>query len=89
MFLIRRRSDGKWWRNLGYHNSYGKDHWADKPDGIRPFKTVGGCKTAMSCFCYDKIEVSGAAYPFNFKYVKNKAKFDQQFEIIPVRIEIA
>jgi hypothetical protein len=88
MYLVRRKVDGKWWRNLSYHSKYGKELWADSPQGIKPFNTRGGCKNAMGSMCYDRVadpRPNGDVYT---RWVKNPHKFDQQFEIVPVKITV-
>ena len=83
MFLIRRKSDGKYWRNLSYHQRRDKPQWQDRPDGIKPFMRRSGARNALNCFCYDKI-----AYGEWFKWNLNRDKFDRQFEIVEVKVSL-
>lgn len=79
MFLVRRKVDGKWWRNLSYHSRFGKELWQDSPDGIVPFKTKGGCKNAMQGFLYERMASQVG-------WMKHPEWFDQKFEIVPVTV---
>lgn len=52
MFILRRRSDGKFFRNKGYHQDghgrgrHGEDdpRWVDDPNSCKPFATLAGLR---------------------------------------------
>src|ERR1035437_9540769 len=53
MYLIQRKSDGKFFKNKTYsgynHDSFSDEkdaHWSVNADDCKPFKTIGGAKSS-------------------------------------------
>ncbi len=107
MFLVRRKSDGKYWRNLDHHAkvrdrfSLKSKHiglWADTPDGIKPFLTKGGARSAFSTQLFEKVYTGEITYAWHdkekkspykeYNYVKHPEWWGERFELVPVKISI-
>lgn len=54
MFLLRRKSDGKFWRNRASFSAWRDEahqaEWVDDPGLCRPFATRGGAMHSRACY---------------------------------------
>jgi len=100
MFLLRRKEDGKFYTNKGYH---GNNAWVDSPSECKPFATEGGVRHSRAVHSlhpdfdrppYDSRdrEAWGAyhkkviAWFARSNTPARKAYFDLHYEIVPVTI---
>jgi hypothetical protein len=99
MFLVKRKSDGLYWRNLDYHQRRRKENWQSSPYGIVPFKSEVGARNAMNPFCFipykESREMAGGCcgFPLCSKHERQrinliKKRFDTKFEIVPVEVRL-
>ena len=95
MFLVRRRSDGQYWRNLSTGRTftavYGKvkqSLWTDSIKGIKPFAPSAAAKNSR---------LSGSTYPAWPTYQGwsrekinkyRREKWDELYELIPVSVKV-
>ena len=94
MYLIRRKSDGLYFGNEGYHGRYtrranGKE-WHSDPNMCRPFKSIAGLKSSYGANIpipphkWDEFKANGWSWN---GIEKDWPKFDDLFEIVPVVIQ--
>lgn len=62
MYLIQRKSDGKFFKNKDYrgynHDSFSDEkdsHWSENKELCKPFKTIGGAKSSRGWVGYKRI----------------------------------
>lgn len=82
MYLVRRKSDGKWWTNPSNTSKYcGRKFWVDTPENILPFRTISGAKTALYHLGWIRDHEKGI-------YKKIENYFNDNFELISCRIHL-
>ena len=97
-YVIRRRSDGKYWRNKDYHSD---SHWrfrgavedirfVDDINTVKPFMTKGGPKISR-CPASGRGDMPWAKWlkiPHKEREALNRKAWDELYEIVPVKIKL-
>lgn len=90
MFLLRRRWDGKWWKNRhsfgGWSREDNEREWTNDPDLCTPFKTrAGALRNRGTSNAYG----NAFAYPerrFGSQHHKDYLK--REFEVVPCKVTV-
>ncbi len=90
MFLLKRKSDGKFYTNRGDRWSM---KWVDNPQECKPFATSGGVRTCRAVYGLMPDKLPGTSLEavgkwFSKDNVEERRKFfDERFEIVEVKYE--
>lgn len=84
MIIVRRRTDGKYYNGVRSNGSGGG--WVDSPNECLPYKSKRGAFGALGRSCYDRIPVEGQRY-HTYRY--NPTRWDEQYEVLPVKVILA
>ena len=93
--LVRRRVDGKYWRNLSYHARHNKEVWQEGTSGITPFKSPSGAKNALASIRKEDCTPHEGCcrWPFCSKHTRElreklAQRFNEKYELVPVEVKI-
>lgn len=97
-FVIRRKSDGKFWRNKDYHSDHhcrigpGEEDYRFVEDvsEVKPFFSVAGAKSSR-CPVDAKGDRTWREWMYTTPELRDKLtqeRFDELYEVLPVEVKL-